>query len=227
MILIKRLFNFALSKCFLTMELNEKQIQIIETAERLFAERGFDGTSVRDIADEAGVNVAMISYYFGSKEKMMEALFELRVGSVKIRVESLIKDQSLSPLEKVNMLIDEHIDRVMQKQCFHKIMMGVVATNKNPAILKAANSVKIRNAEVVNELIKDGQKKGVFKKKIDVILMMNTMVGTVSQTMMSQTYYREFNKQQDMPDEEFEVLLKRRLSIHIKTLFKAILTNEA
>lgn len=227
MILIKRLFNFALSKCFLTMELNEKQIQIIETAERLFAERGFDGTSVRDIADEAGVNVAMISYYFGSKEKMMEALFELRVGSVKIRVESLIKDQSLSPLEKVNMLIDEHIDRVMQKQCFHKIMMGVVATNKNPAILKAANSVKIRNAEVVTELIKDGQKKGVFKKKIDVILMMNTMVGTVSQTMMSQTYYREFNKQQDMPDEEFEVLLKRRLSIHIKTLFKAILTNEA
>lgn len=227
MILIKRLFNFALSKCFLIMELNEKQIQIIETAERLFAERGFDGTSVRDIADEAGVNVAMISYYFGSKEKMMEALFELRVGSVKIRVESLIKDQSLSPLEKVNMLIDEHIDRVMQKQCFHKIMMGVVATNKNPAILKAANSVKIRNAEVVTELIKDGQKKGVFKKKIDVILMMNTMVGTVSQTMMSQTYYREFNKQQDMPDEEFEVLLKRRLSIHIKTLFKAILTNEA
>ncbi len=209
------------------MELNEKQIQIIETAERLFAERGFDGTSVRDIADEAGVNVAMISYYFGSKEKMMEALFELRVGSVKIRVESLIKDESLSPLEKVNMLIDEHIDRVMQKQCFHKIMMGVVATNKNPAILKAANSVKIRNAEVVTELIKDGQKKGVFKKKIDVILMMNTMVGTVSQTMMSQTYYREFNKQQDMPDEEFELLLKRRLSIHIKTLFKAILTNEA
>ena len=209
------------------MELNEKQIQIIETAERLFAERGFDGTSVRDIADEAGVNVAMISYYFGSKEKMMEALFELRVGSVKIRVESLIKDESLSPLEKVNMLIDEHIDRVMQKQCFHKIMMGVVATNKNPAILKAANSVKIRNAEVVTELIKDGQKKGVFKKKIDVILMMNTMVGTVSQTMMSQTYYREFNKQQDMSDEEFELLLKRRLSIHIKTLFKAILTNEA
>lgn len=209
------------------MEFNDKQIQIIETAEQLFSERGFDGTSVRDIADEAGVNVAMISYYFGSKEKLMEALFELRVGSVKIRVESLIKDESLSPLEKVNMLIDEHIDRVMQKQCFHKIMMGVVATNKNPAILKAANNVKIRNAEVVTELIKDGQKKGIFKKKIDVILMMNTMVGTVSQTMMSQAYYREFNKQQDMPDEEFEVLLKRRLSIHIKTLFKAILTNEA
>ena len=209
------------------MELTDKQIQIVETAERLFAERGFDGTSVRDIADEAGINVAMISYYFGSKEKLMEALFELRVGSIKIRVESLIKDDSLTPIEKVNMLIDEHIDRVMQKQCFYKIMVGVLVTNKNPAILNAANNVKIRNAEVVSELIKDGQKKGVFKKKIDVVLMLNTMVGTVSQSMVSQQYYREFNHQQDMPDEEFQVSLKRKLSIHIKTLFKAILTNEA
>jgi AcrR family transcriptional regulator len=209
------------------MEFNDKQIQIIETAERLFAERGFDGTSVRDIADEAAVNVAMISYYFGSKEKLMEALFEHRIGSFKIRVESLIKDESLTPIEKVNMLIDEHIDRVMQKQCFYKIMVGVLVTNKNPAILKAANNVKIRNAEVVSELIKEGQKKGVFKKKVDVILMLNTMVGTVIQSMMSQQYYREFNNQQDIPDEEFQVILKRRLSIHIKTLFKAILTNEA
>ena len=209
------------------MEFTDKQIQIIDIAERLFAERGFDGTSVRDIADEAGINVAMISYYFGSKEKLMEALFELRVGNVIIRVESLIKDESLTPIEKVNMLIDEHIDRVFQKQCFHKVMVGVLVTNKNPAILKAANNVKIRNAEVITELIKDGQKKGLFKKKVDVILMINTMVGTVSQCVMSQDYYREFNKQQDLPDDEFMAILKRRLSIHIKTLFKAILTNEA
>ena len=209
------------------MDFTDKQIQIIETAEQLFADKGFDGTSVRDIADEAGINVAMISYYFGSKEKLLEALFELRVGSVKIRVESLIKDDSLTPIEKVNMLIDEHIERVMQKPCFHKIMVGALVTNKNPFILKAANNVKIRNAEVVSELIKDGQKKGIFKKKIDVVMMINTMVGTVSQTIMSQEYYREFNSQQNIPDAEFMAVLKRRLSIHIKILFKAILTNEA
>jgi AcrR family transcriptional regulator len=226
LILIKRLFNFVL-QLVNGMEFNDKQIQIIETAEQLFAERGFDGTSVRDIADEAGINVAMISYYFGSKEKLMEALFELRVGSVKMRIESLIKDESLSPIEKVNMLIDEHIERVMLKPCFQKVMQGVLVTNKNPAILKAANNVKLRSIAVVAELIKDGQKKGIFKKKIDVVLMLNTMVGTASQSIMSMEYYKEFNNQQDMPDEEFKTIFKRRLSIHIKTLFKVILTNEA
>ena len=209
------------------MDFSDKQLQIIETAEKLFAERGYDGTSVRDIADEANVNVAMISYYFGSKEKLMEALFELRVGAVQSRVEGLLKDDSISPIEKVNMLIDEHIERTIEAQCFSKIMLGVQVTNKNPAVLKIAYDIKIRTAKVVNELIKDGQKKGIFKKKVDVILMLNTMVGTTSQSMISQQYYREFNNQLDMPDDTFKILFKRKLSIHIKTLFKAILTNEA
>lgn len=208
------------------MELTDKQIQIIESAELLFAERGFDGTSVRDIAHEVGVNIAMISYYFGSKEKLMEALLEWRVGEIKIRVENLIKDNRYSPLEKVNMLIDEHIDRAMQKHSFHKIMVSVQVTNKNPSILKAANKLKIRNAKVIAALIKDGQKKGVFKKNIDLILMLNTLVGTVNQNMMSLDYYREFNGQMDMTDDAFHKAIKKKLSIHIKKLFKAILTNE-
>ena len=58
-------------------------------------------------------------------------------------------------------------------------------------------------------------------------MMLNTMVGTVTQTIMSKDYYREFNNQQNIADAEFMAILKRRLSIHIKTLFKAILTNEA
>ena len=44
------------------MEYSEKQWQIMESAEQLFAEQGFNGTSVRDIAEKANVNLAMISY---------------------------------------------------------------------------------------------------------------------------------------------------------------------
>lgn len=209
------------------MKFSEKQVQIMEIAEQLFADKGYDGTSVRDIADEAGVNVAMISYYFGSKEKLMESLFELRLGNLKMRVESLLKDESLTPIEKVNMLLEEHIERVMQKQNFYRIMVFVQVVNRNQAILQAVNTLKIRNAEIVSELIKDGQKKGVFKEEIDVVLMLNTMVGVVSQTMMSQQYYREFNNQLQLPDEAFLTGLKSKLTSHIKSLFKAILTNES
>ena len=57
----------------------EKKIHILNVAEKLIAEKGFEGTSVRDISSEAKINVAMISYYFGSKEKMMSYLYQYRV----------------------------------------------------------------------------------------------------------------------------------------------------
>lgn len=206
---------------------NEKQLQILKTAEHLFASKGFDGTSVRDIADEAGVNIAMISYYFRSKEKLMETLFEQRMGNVEMRVESLMKDDSLSPLDKVSILIDDHIERVMQRQKFYKILYCEQVLNKNPIIINVMNDFKKRHVAIISELIKDGQRKGLFKKKVDVIFMLNTMVGTIAQMIMSFDYYRDINNLHDMPDAEFENMIKRKLGIHIKTLFKAILTYEA
>src|SRR3954470_4222231 len=105
------------------MEFSEKQISIINAAEKLFAVTGFDGTSVRDIAHEAGINVAMISYYFGSKEKLMEAVFEQRTNNIKLKVENLLQNDQLSHLEKVNVLIDDYVDKFIHQQEFHKIMM--------------------------------------------------------------------------------------------------------
>ena len=205
---------------------NDKQLQIIETAERLFSNRGFDGSSVRDIADAAGINVAMISYYFGSKEKLMEAIFEVKIGRVQMRVEELLKDSSISTIQKVNTLIDEHIEKVMNSQQFYKIMLSEQINNTNSAITPKIKQLKVRNAELITELIKEGQKKGDFKRKVDVVLMLNTMLGTVWQTILSKEHYREFTNNQNSTDKEYENQLKKKLSIHIKTLFKAILTNE-
>ena len=46
----------------------DKKDHIIAAAEKLFALRGYDSTSIRDICQEAEVNVAMVNYYFGSKK---------------------------------------------------------------------------------------------------------------------------------------------------------------
>src|SRR5437588_3783715 len=207
--------------------MTQKHIHIIETAENLFAQKGFEGTTVRDIAEKAGVNIAMISYYFGSKEKLMEALFEQRTGHIRMRVESLLKDDSLTPFQKVNMLIDEHIERVMEHQKFYKVMICEQVINKNKVVVNLLGEIKKRNAGIINELIRDGQKKGIFKKKVDVILMVSTMVGTATQMMINKSYYREFNGLQKLDDSKFEELFKARVSDHIKNLFKAILINEA
>jgi AcrR family transcriptional regulator len=56
--------------------------QILDVAERLFAENGVHGASLRAIITEAEVNLAAVHYHFGSKDALVEAVFERRVGPV-------------------------------------------------------------------------------------------------------------------------------------------------
>ena len=208
------------------MEYSDKQVQIMEAAETLFAAKGFNGTSVRDISETAGVNLAMISYYFGSKEKLFEAMFAYRSGFFKLQLETMLQNKDLTPMEKMEQLIDQYIARLTSHQCFHRIMVKEQMMNNNEFITAQIHEMKVRNQGLIKQLIAEGQSKGVFKKDIDVPLMMMTMIGTVSQLVTTQHFYKEINGLQHLGEEEFQQHIRTRLSIHLKKIFNVILSNE-
>ena len=198
----------------------------METAEVLFAEKGFNGTSVRDIAEKAHVNLAMISYYFGSKDKLLESLFDYRGEHVKLKLESMVEDKTLGSFEKLDLLIDHYIEKIMNQQCFSRIMLREQVVNHTGITAELITQMKKRNQQIISKLIHQGQKKGEFKRSIDIPLMMATLVGTAGHIIATQPYYREINNLQSMSDEEFQKHIKKKLSQHLKKLFKAILTND-
>ncbi len=209
------------------MDYNVKQLQIIEVAERLFAQKGFAGTSVRDIAHEADINISMISYYFGSKEKLIEALFKVRTEETRSRIETVIGNEDLTSLQKMNILIDNVIDRLLGNQCFHNIMMREqLSSERTPVISDYIMTLKLRNAELMQRLILEGQESGEFRKHIDMSLMTTTLYGTVNQALATQEFYKKVNKLEDMPEADFQKYLKHKLSIHLKNLFKSTFVNE-
>lgn len=198
----------------------------METAEILFAEKGFNGTSVRDIAEKAHVNLAMISYYFGSKDKLLESLFDYRGEHVKLKLESMVEDKTLGSFEKLEMLIDHYIEKIMNQQCFSRIMLREQVVNHTGITAELITQMKKRNQQIISKLIHQGQKKGEFKRNIDIPLMMATLVGTAGHIIATQPYYKEINNLQSMNEEEFQKHMKKKLSQHLKKLFKAILTND-
>lgn len=203
------------------MEYNPKQVQIIEVAERLFASKGFSGTSVRDIAQEADVNVAMISYYFGSKEKLIEALFSVRIVETRTQIEMILKNEELSPFQKVNIWIDTVIDRLMSNQCFHKIMMREqLSTERTPMISEQIRELKIRNMELMKRLITEGQEKGSFRRDVDLTLMVTTLYGTLNQAMATQEFLKMMQGQEDLDEAQYQLYLRNALSTHLKSIFK-------
>ena len=209
------------------MDYSSKQVQIIEVAEQLFARKGFAGTSVRDIAQEADVNVSMISYYFGSKEKLIEALFQLRMTESRSRLETLVMDENILPMQKMNILIDSVIDRLLGNQSFHNIMMReTLSSERNPAISEQIQNLKMRNVELMQKLIQEGQAAGVFRDEIDMSLMTTTLYGTVNYALATQDFYKKINNLEHLSQEEFQAYLKRKLSSHLKSLFKSTVSHE-
>ena len=206
--------------------LSTKQLQLLDTAESLFSQKGFDGTSVRDIAEAAGINTAMISYYFGSKEKLMEEIFERKSLNIKEKVANLLKDDSLDPLEKMYSLVDMYIEGILSRKTFHRILLCEQIINQNPSIITMLDKMKTKNSEYINDLIRLGQKKGMIKKNIDIPMMTNTLMGTVFHTLVNLDFYKTYHHMEGLKDEEFERVVKKRLSVHIKNIYKAILTHE-
>ncbi len=79
--------------------------EIIETAVRLFAVRGFDGVSVRDICAELSVNSSIVSYYFGSKKGLYLAVLKNQFTAYGQVMESLAA-KTQEPREALSTLID-------------------------------------------------------------------------------------------------------------------------
>ena len=58
---------------------HETRTRILDAAEELFMQHGFEGTSMRQLTSKAGVNLAAVNYHFGSKDALIEAVFRRRL----------------------------------------------------------------------------------------------------------------------------------------------------
>lgn len=99
------------------------KIRILLAAKKLFAQHGFEKTTVRQICEEAGANVALVSYHFGGKENMFGALFENFFPNGQIAGAA----PSLDPVEGVKLIIREVTKfRYSDKQLIRIIQQEII-----------------------------------------------------------------------------------------------------
>ena len=205
-------------------DFNEKQIQILRVAETLFAEKGFDGTSIRDIAKEAKINIAMVSYYFGSKEQLLEAIILNRATAIKLQLDILTLED-LDPLQKIHKLIELYIDKINSNRCIYKIMHFEFSTSQRVINLQAFTDLKKGNLKSLEIIIQDGQEKGIFRKDIVVPLLTTTILGTYFHFHLNRPFYQTLLNLNT--EEEYNTYIKTTLTMHIQQTIKALLTYES
>ncbi len=198
----------------------DKRVHIINTAIKLFATKGFEGTSIRDLAAAADVNVAMVNYYFGSKEKLFESMVEHNVAYARGVFDEIAHNPSLSEIEKVEKVIDVYIVRMFGNREFHKVMHHEIQLNQRPELGIAILDVIGKNFIIIKSIIEAGIRKKEFKK-VDVPLTVASMTGTFNALLLSKKAGRLlFDKEiEEIPydDEKF----RKRVADHLKQMLRA------
>jgi len=206
------------------MEAPGKREQILVAAEQLFAEHGYDGTSIRALAGKANVNVAMISYYFGSKEKLFEALVEYRAAFVYERLKSLSEETS-DPMERMEKVIDFYVDKIFSHIRFHRILHRQLTLQQRSTLNEAIATILARNSEEVRKIIEDGISKKIFHQ-VDPGMLILSMTGTISQitnsSLLSCRILHLPEGHQHCQDPEF----RSRVKSYLKDLVKHFLIRK-
>lgn len=201
----------------------DKKDHILDVAERIFSNLGFDGSSTRFISSEAGVNMAMLNYYFGSKEGLFLAVFDRKITNFQSVLQNIGNDDSLDTWGKIEKYIDLYSERVVANNCFQKLIYQELGMNRRSDIGEKLRSILMKNVEELQKILNDGIASGDIKKDIDVEMVIATLYGTknfvVNTPLMTIGLFGY-----DIGDDKIlETKFKPRMKEYMKNLLKSYL----
>jgi len=117
--------------------------KIFDAATEVFIEKGMDGARMQDIADRAGINKSLLHYYYRTKDRLFNAVFEMIAGQM-FRKFAPVFDKNLSLEEKIRFFFREHIEFLKKNPGLPSFFLNEM--NRRPERIKKL----IQNLDVNN-----------------------------------------------------------------------------
>lgn len=133
---------------------NTTREKLIETAKELFLKKGVDRVGVREIATKAGINLSLMNYYFRSKEKLFETIFEGLINENALMLRQIL-DSDMTVDEKVKQYVFKYIDILVADPLLVSFVLSVIHRNYEK-IGKAKVMANLYNTDIfMNQLRKE------------------------------------------------------------------------
>ncbi len=154
--------------------------KICAVAQTLFAERGFGSTTIREIADQTGVNSGLLYHYFPNKEALYLSLLEAAVSGVVAQVENIAASTD-TPDEKIRQIVQLYLAHFQaHPQSFQLVQRAV--DEHSPAAQALAQRWYSRAFTAFHTITAEGVQEGLFKP-LPPPLMSFAIIGLLEQTM--------------------------------------------
>lgn len=145
--------------------------KILEAAKEVFMKYGLYGARMQDIADNAGINKALLHYYFRNKEKLFDQVFEGALSKYFDNM-NVFSDTSLPLLEKIYKYIDSVIDFFSEYPQMSMFIIKEISIN--PELFKTkVVALKKSKGSLLIDLLREGLEKGEIPELDPVVFLMN------------------------------------------------------
>jgi AcrR family transcriptional regulator len=152
-----------------------REDQVRAAALRLFKEKGYHATSMRDIASEVGINKGSLYSYIRSKEDLLIPVFEQAMGVLLTQIEAVAADTALTPTERLQRAIHAHVTVVAD----HLDILTVYLSEWRQLGADSLTTVRLqreRYAALFLAILQDGVASGEFRQ-MDTRIVMLGMIG--------------------------------------------------
>lgn len=193
------------------IEVDSREL-LLRTAEELFAMHGFDGVSTRMIQKNCGLNIALIAYYFGSKEGLFKAILEERFPVIRERLE-IIKEENISNWDKLTKTIDVYVEKLFEQVLFSKIVFRELSMSQRQEQNELILHYIYPNTLIIKSFFLKGIEKKEFRK-VDIELTITSIFSIIIQWInVSALTERliDVSKREDLYNAENKLRLKNYL----------------
>jgi AcrR family transcriptional regulator len=139
---------------------------ILDAAERLFAARGFPRTTIKQIGHEAGVNSALMYYYFGDKERLYREVLHRLVGSL-IQGAGRGLDAGGSPERRLRAFLQAQAETLAANPRFARLLVRELADSDAAYAVEQIQLLAGSIFRRLCDLIREGQTSGAFRQDLD------------------------------------------------------------
>jgi AcrR family transcriptional regulator len=153
--------------------------RIYIAAAKLFAERGYGGVSMREVAEVAGVSKPMLYYYFSSKLGLCKALIEEGLASMHRAIEETAH-LPIEPKERLRLMVRERYRNVRENPDLVRFHIHFFMGPDETGLAAYFRSRHMTMMSALEEIISEGQTQGVFRPEIDPRLAANVFAGAVN-----------------------------------------------
>ncbi len=119
--------------------------QIKEAARRVFTRKGYAATRTRDIAEESGHNLALLNYYFRSKEKLFDIIMLENLEFFLNDVLIIVNDEATSLQNKLELLVAHYIDMLVEHPTLPVFILNAINNDPKELITKVAATNKLEH----------------------------------------------------------------------------------